>query len=394
MKTIVYIGNFAFPDKNASGKRVLANCLCFQKIGFRTVCIGPGEGKHEIIHNVSNYTIKVGNSIKRATNRNIDRIVDIIRSESGSGEVRAVVIYGAIYTQSENLLLIRWCHNHKIKVIYDQVDWLELNWHNPLRAIMRAVNHFQMNHMVIPKCDGVICISSFLEKYHKKNRLNTLVIPPLSTVTAPPILQDTDNDTRPIRFVYAGTSSDVRRPVKQWKDRLDLVFLCFSELINCEKTRPFIIDVYGLTLQQYINMFPKRQRLAGKNVIDKLQDKVVFHGKVENSVAVKGIQKADFTILLRDVKRSTTAGFPTKISESISYGTPVICNDTSDLAQYIISGENGIIVPMNELQSAIYNVLKMSNKEIFCYKSACANNPFDYANYIQRFKVWFGDLGL
>lgn len=394
MKTIVYVGNFAFPNKNASGKRVLGNCLCFQKLGFRTVCIGPGQENHEVIFNTDSYTIEIGNSIQRVIRHNIDKVIDIIRCESKRSIICAVVIYGAIYTQSENRLIIEWCHKHSIKVLYDQVDWLELNWHNPFRAIIRAFNHSQMNSAIIPKCDGVICISQYLEDYHKKQGLKTVVIPPLSSLTVIADRKADSDELRPIKIVYAGTSSDVHRPVRQWKDRLDLVFSYFAELQKNEKLRDFIIDIYGLSLQQYINMFPKKDQAKGIMVIKQLQNKVIFHGRVDNSTAVKGIQNADFTILLRDVKRSTMAGFPTKVSESISYGTPVICNDTSDIKKYLIDREMGIVVSMDEIKGAIEEILQMSNDEIMKRKIACADNPFQYNRFTEKFAKLFDEIGI
>ena len=73
----------------------------------------------------------------------------------------------------------------------------------------------------------------------------------------------------------------------------------------------------------------------------------MFHGKVSNLEARNKISKADFSILFRNVNKMTSAGFPTKVSESISCGTPVITNSTSDLEHYIINGKNGFLVNLN-----------------------------------------------
>lgn len=43
---------------------------------------------------------------------------------------------------------------------------------------------------------------------------------------------------------------------------------------------------------------------------------------------------------IREKTRKTMAGFPTKVVESMSLGTPVITTDASDLADYIKHGEN------------------------------------------------------
>ena len=394
MKTIIYIGNFGFPDKNASGKRVLANCLCFQKIGYRTVCIGPDSGVVEKEFDVTLYSIQYGNSIKRVINNEIRRVIEILENERFENDVRAVILYGALFTQKENIKIIKWCKERFIKVIYDQVDWFELNWHNPFRAIIRAGNQYLMNKKVIPSCEGVICISKFLEEFHRNNGFNTIVIPPLAIINSSKLPTYMDEKTQVVRFAYAGTSTDIHRPVEQWKDRIDLFFQMMADCLDDSTLRPFLIDIYGLTLEQYINMFPKKQGKDAYKIIERLGECIHFHGKVDNKVAVEGIRNANFTFLIREKKRSTMAGFPTKISESISCGTPVICNDTSDLKNYIINEKNGFIFQLSEMRDNIKKILKMSNQELYEMKLGCANNPFYYEKFVNTIEKWLKDIGI
>lgn len=390
MRTIIYIGNFAFPDKNASGKRVLANCLCFQKMGFRTACIGPGDGTTESQYNVTSYTIKSGSSVKRVINNDVKRIINILENEKNTNQLCAIILYGALFTQRENLKIIEWCKINLIKVIYDQVDWFELNWHNPLRAIVRWNNNRLMNKSVIPSCDGVICISKYLEKYHKNSGCKTVVIPPLSIVHSD--IDISQNNKKDIIFAYAGTSTDIHRPVEQWKDRIDLFLEILSEFSTCEEVREFCINIYGFTYDQYINMFPTKLAKHAREVVETLGKRIVFHGRVANSEAVNGIKNADFTFLIRNKKRSTMAGFPTKVSESISIGTPVICNDTSDLLDYILNEKNGVILPLSEMKNGIKKILQMTNDDIACLREGCLDNPFYYENFTDRLESWIKDI--
>ena len=43
MKTIIYIGGFILPDKNAAAHRVVANAKIFRDLGYRVVLIGVSE---------------------------------------------------------------------------------------------------------------------------------------------------------------------------------------------------------------------------------------------------------------------------------------------------------------------------------------------------------------
>jgi glycosyltransferase involved in cell wall biosynthesis len=66
-----------------------------------------------------------------------------------------------------------------------------------------------------------------------------------------------------------------------------------------------------------------------------------------NTEALKIVKRSDFSIFLRDNNLVCTAGFPTKFSESIACGTPVLTNLSSDLGKYLIEGKNGYIMDIS-----------------------------------------------
>ena len=376
-KTIVYMGNFGFPDRNASGKRVLGNCLMFQSLGYRAVCIGPGDGSTLACEGVCCHTIAVGNT-DRVLGNKWQEALNILERECENGNLYAVVLYGALFTQRENVSVVKWCKRNGVSVFYDHVDWFELNWHNPIRAVVRATNYLLQDKLVIPRCDGVICISNYLAEHHKNYGRRTVIIPPLSMEKLTACKKRPED--APIRFVYAGTTTDVARPVAQWKDRLDIMFGALVDAVEPDG-RSFVFDIYGLTGEQYIRMFPDDLRDAGRKVLAQLGDRVVFHGMTPNAQVMQAVSEADFTVLIRDRKRSTMAGFPTKVSESISCGTPVICTDTSDLRDYIRNGHNGFVCEIDELAEVYRAVLKMPDEELTAMKQACLENSFYYLNY-------------
>lgn len=379
VKTVAYIGNFGFPDKNASGKRVLGNCKVLQELEYRVICIGPGRDETKEYDGIKLYSVSVGNGFQRVLRNKISEVEDIISNE----KIEIVFLYGALFTQKENLQLIKWCKKQNIKVYYDQVDWLDLNWHNPLRGLVRARNYNLLNNKVIPLCDGVICISRYLLNIHSKNGKKTVIIPPLAVEKSEGLAKGYKAQNT-IHFVYAGTTSDVNRPICQWKDRIDIMFEKLNECITDDSLRPFILDIYGMTEYQYIRMFPEAERVAGCQIIKGLEEKVIFHGTVPNLLVMDEIRKADFTILIRDKKRATMSGFPTKVSESITCGTPVLCNDTSDIKEYVEDGKTGFV--MDDILAMFKKVLSLDSKSIIAMKSACGENPFYYKKYVGRLK--------
>jgi len=378
-KTIAYVGNFRFPDKNASGKRVLGNCLVLKELGYTPVCIGSGAAGATEYQGILCHNIAISN-VARVLGSGASQITDLL--EKHLGELTAVILYGAIFTQKENCAIIRWCRKNGIAVYYDQVDWFEITWHNPYRVWIRAYNRYVLYKRVIPRCDGVICISTYLANYHGSCGRKTVVIPPLAAACS--TLPETVEESDCIRFVYAGISTDVARPLAQWKDRIDLMFAALANAMQAEGTRPFRFDIFGLTKEQYIRMFPEALRQGGEAVLNQLGDRVIFHGLVSNTEAMAGVAEANFTVLIRDKKRSTMSGFPTKVSESVSCGIPVLCSDTSDLRQYIENGVNGYICEHDELESEYEEILKSTDAQLYQMKLNCANSPFYYTNFTQE----------
>ena len=379
MKTVAYIGNFGFPDKNASGKRVLGNCKVLQKLGYRVICIGPGKEQAWEYDGIKLFSVDSGNAIQRVLRNKVSDVESIISKE----KTGTVFIYGALFTQKENLQLIKWCRKQNIRVYYDQVDWLDLNWHNPLRGLIRARNHSLLNNKVIPLCDGVVCISSYLSDIHSRNGMKTVIIPPLAVEKSEGLFKGyVVRDA--IHFVYAGTTSDINRPTSQWKDRIDVMFEKLRDCMMDDSLRLFKLDIFGMTEDQYIGMFPVAERDAGRKVITELAERVTFHGSVPNSVVMEEIKSADFTILIRDKKRATMSGFPTKVSESITCGTPVLCNNTSDIKQYIEEGKTGFV--MDNVSAMFKKTLTLDTDAIVAMKYACCNNPFYFEKYTDRLK--------
>ena len=115
----------------------------------------------------------------------------------------------------------------------------------------------------------------------------------------------------------------------------------------------FLLQFIGFVKDDLIAMFPYEQQDEYRQKLAHMKKNVVFCGKMSNAAVRQMIYDSDFTILLRDSKTSTNAGFPTKVSESMAMGVPVLANITSDIATYMTDGENGIVLPPPDDVAAI-----------------------------------------
>ena len=114
-------------------------------------------------------------------------------------------------------------------------------------------------------------------------------------------------------------------------------------------------------------------------------------------MAQNEIMNSDFTILLRDSKVSTNAGFPTKVSESLALGVPVLSNITSDLCNYIIDGKNGFVLkdPNDNKKNLeiMKRILLLDYSQINAMKLLTFEDcAFDYRKYSDCFGVFFRQL--
>jgi glycosyltransferase involved in cell wall biosynthesis len=391
---ILYIGNFCLSELNASGKRVLANALLLKNIGYEVVFIGFGKQgvKNECIKSICNnefisYTFLYSNDIFRMMAYNRYKRCKVIFNEVKEKYViKAIIMYGSMANAIYNLYVAKWCKNNGIKVIYDHVDiFSHPDKKNVIKYFIKKIDYEILYKLVFNKCDGIIAISSYIKEYHKKNnRLLCIVIPPLVYKTKKSRQRKSNEEY--IIITYAGTITDVNRDPRLWKDRIDLMIDAILYVFNNSniKIKFYLI---GFNKEELIAMFPRKMRSEYEKKISELKEVIEFLGEKKQLEVEDYLIESDFSFLIRDENQTTMAGFPTKVSESISCGLPVILNNTSDIKKYIIQGINGFIIPKEEAGLYLLRILSMNKKNIDeLKKSTYECKTFYYMNYLLPMK--------
>ena len=128
-----------------------------------------------------------------------------------------------------------------------------------------------------------------------------------------------------------------------------------------------------------------------KSCIDDLEGTLFVHGRVSRDEALKWVQNADFTMLIRDESlRYAKAGFPTKVVESLSSGTPVVCNISSDLGEYLEEGKNAFIINGHSAESvseALRRIIPLKTDSLDIMRKEArktAEKYFDYRQYYRE----------
>lgn len=385
MKKVLYIGNFIFPDGNAAGKRVYANGKLLQDLGYDVVFVGldknldRGIGLKDTeveIDGFKNYNFKYPKNNLAWLNyyETFNALVEFIDETIDINTVEMIIYYGSPSLSLFINKLIKYAKKNRIKIISDCVDWLTIKTNNPIFNLIKWTDNTYQKAYLNRKVNGVIVISSFLKAYYEKFGKLTVTIPPLSTTI------NENNITRNRNsklIVYAGIpfrKGHVIKDISALKDRIDIMI----KLLYKAKKRgsKFILNIYGFTREEFLLSIPSQQKY-----VNGLGSSIKFHGLQANEIVVNQVAEADFTMLIRDVNRDTSAGFPTKVSESVSYGTPVITNNTSDIKNYIIEGEQGFFIDSeieDDSVEKIVQILNLKNDDLFFLRKKCIDSKVFY----------------
>ena len=230
-----------------------------------------------------------------------------------------------------------------------------------------------MNHKIVKKsvtkgCTAIV-ISHYFEEFYKNKGIETVYIPNLySKVT---FVSPTSNK---ITFGFVGY------PRK--KDALDFILKALIELYK-QAVDSFEFKVVGISEDELFHKWKEFEK--DKDIIKKFTK---FYGYTKDRDEIRNIYNSlDYSIIMRNPDLLVTkSGFPTKFVESLSYGRPVIANDTSDIFCYLTDGYNGYTVKSFSSESLLETLLRVisekdNKKDIYRNAYESAIKYFDINNF-------------
>ena len=351
---ILYIGGFILPDKNAAAQRVLNNAKALRDLGHTVYFVN--ETKTETPEGWTEYCGFACYERRRPNQfvylTSVGRLKRIIRDK----KISTVIAYN--YPSAALNSLAAWCRRNHVKCYADATEWYVAQGNPIFRIIKNLDSNFRMKKVHF-RLDGVIAISRYLYEYYR-NGVDTVQIPPLSDLEDPKWQLPDREQSDTVRFVYAGS------PDSQ-KERLDLLVDAAEQIAPRTNVT---LDIVGIDLAQYESIYGCKY----------LGNAVKFHGRVSHSEALDFVKKADWSIVIRDNNLVVKAGFPTKVTESISAGTPVIANRFSNIEDYLNSSNSILIDDISELSEAMLHAVSK--------KADVDRTVFDYRNYLRRLQYF------
>lgn len=391
--TIALVGIFRFPVDDASGRRVLALARLLEAAGARpligaadpTPDLRPREGPAgdlPVVH-LSELPQKTTPRPLRALRQFVWGGRACAWLEGLDPRPAAVLLYGGYSPFA--LWLLRFRRRTGIPVFVDAVEWYQ-----PSHVPGGPLGPFHLNvewalRRLFPRLGHAICISRYLQRHFEAKGCRTLYLPAVLDVAALEPDLAPRPASAPLRLAYTGTpgKKDLLNPMVEALLRLDP---------HGERIRFAIVGPTPALLLQ----LPALRRRG----LTELPPGLEAPGQVTNAEALAQVRRADFSVLLRHRQRYAMAGFPTKVPESLAVGTPVLCNLTSDLGDFLEDGVQALVCPeptAEACEQALLRALALSPAQRTDFRQAArrlAEARLDYRLYREGMAEFLAPLTL
>lgn len=381
------------PDRNAGAQRAMSLAKSIFNAGYTPVIIGLSyeenmprnilETKKEY-QGITCYAIPYPKTIKQWLKR-MTSIRDFCKIMNYYGKDNIHSIIAIDYEIIALYRLKQFCKDYGIFLIADNMEWYEKSTLPFPQNIVKDVDTFLRMKKFYPKLKNKICISRYLYNYYSNMtpQFNTALIPVTVDVEEEkwkslPIYKPSEY----IKIVYAGNPGDYCI-----KERLDWLIQAVCEInmsgYKCKLT------VIGVEQKKFELQYP--------SLVNHLEyHNIVYLGKRTHRECLEIISNSDFFTIIREDRLVTKAGFPTKLSEGLACGTPVITTPSSNIIEYVIDGENGFITESfdyDSLKQVLLRAVATSRSDLEDMRKKCKeNNDLDYRNFNETLIKFFNKL--
>lgn len=399
---ILYVGAFELPDRNAAAQRVRANAAVFSELGYEVVFVGRNSApeipanrlQRAIYPGIGQDCWEMGHPANQREWLRYVTSVTALRELIDThydGRVHSIICYN--YPAVAQLRVKAMARRLGARAIADVTEWYQTLRLTSLGSLIKNVDTWARMRLVNPRMDKLITTSRYLTRYYERWFDDIVELPTLiehdphdlSGLNATP-------DGQPKQLFYGGSVINKRLLGQEkggLKDRIDWVL----ELLDAVKQAGdnFRFDIFGVERRDYLDLLPQHVPL-----LQRLGDSVRFHGRQPRDVLLAAQRRSDFSIFLRLSMRTTLAGFPTKFSESISFGTPVLTNPLENIVPYMREGDNCECIDYADFAGSVARIcaaLALPADVVLRRKQACrASALFHPLSYTERARVLFPDL--
>lgn len=355
--------------------RALASIFCALGYTVTVVCSAGGESEKEHAYFESHPDIS--RVIIPERNGSIQVLIEAW--EYGRAVERLICTgeYSLIVSSSmqEKIgSILRSARKHGVPVILESCEWYhKTSWKfgafDPRYWVFEYAwrRHF-------PKADGYIVISHLLADHYEKTGKRVVRIPTITDIEATePRLTPSNNDDR-INLLFAGRFGGTKDDVAP----IARAIVSSDDLIS-----KFRLVIVGPTREEVFARESEDCCFARLEAADALR----VTGRIPQEQVAEEYRQADFGCFIRPVRRSSNAGFSTKLGEGMAVGTPFVVNDTGDITEYVENGVSGIVfedTSPDHIAAILERIASSSQEERMSMRTearSIAEHYFDWRAY-------------
>lgn len=385
--TIIYVGNFELPDKNAAAHRVVNNARIFSALGFRVVLFGVARGDaFSGARKVHDSELKDQGDPSLAVRddkadvdlweraypvstadwvRQLFDVSDVETLAQAYDDLKLVIAYNLPFATFKALK--KRFLRRGVDTAYDCTEWNGYAEGSLPKRLYKKHDEKLLRTKLGKQCRDLIVISSAMERQYAG--ANLLRLPPLVDIEDPIWSQVRQPHDGVFEFCFAGTVSN--------KERLDRVVEAFCALDAADVR----LRVVGLSRSDFEAAYP--------DCVSSGDKRIAFEGYLSHSDAVRRVLSCDCYVFIRETTSRNTAGFPTKFAEAFTCGVPIITTDVSDVAGYI-APDKGIVLrcaSVDAIRAAMSSAI-----EAFRGRTPALNDTFDWRKHVDRTREWINKV--
>ena len=186
-------------------------------------------------------------------------------------------------------------------------------------------------------CDGIFCISRYLIAFHKDRNVSEKKLLLLPSTVDPTRFKR--NCQRPLADFYIGYFGSLTFD----RDSVDVLIKAFGKISS---SFPDVFLVLG-------GFCTEKQKKQIFDLIEELniQSKVKVLNHLTREEVTKYITNADILVMVRSKNLESEASYPSKLTEFLATGRPVVSVNVGEISDYLSDGSNAFIVEPGDVNA-------------------------------------------
>ena len=219
-------------------------------------------------------------------------------------------------------------------------------------------------------CDGIFCISQYLIDFYKSKDVNRKKLFLVPSTVDPERFDIQSKSPLPYKYiVYCGTLTLA-------KDGVDILIKSFSLTLEKHPELHLVLIGKGDSTNQ--------ETLIKELVSElKINKKVFFTGQLPRTEIASYLNNAHILALARPISMVADAGFPSKLTEYLATGVPVVVTEVGDIPVYLNDNVNSFLSEPNNVEAFAAKLDFVLNnyeiaKEVALIGKELTNTIFNY----------------